>query len=362
MNYLANYDDLITSRKKLNRQYFRNCHYELHHILPRSLGGTDDEGNLVLLTHREHFLAHYMLHKIYGKNMTKAFALMCKAPYNKDSIFCSRMYEKVREEYLNCIRKKVVCLETGIVYNSRTEASVAVGKSIKTGEDIFRAIKIGDDRLCGGYHWAEYDEKIDYTKNKWFGKKSESCFLLIRLEDLKKYSSWKECADDLKCTVGGISSAIRTHGSIKGYHIEKFDPLKEYQKLDKKTVERKKRESKEVVCLETAQVFKTNKEAGRFCGSKYGVMRNPSQEINFSGGLHWEYYNKNKNYYDKKNNPYYGCRKRTNKILCIETKEVFDNLNEVRKRKGLFVQNALLGHSKTCGGLHWEYVYEDIKC
>jgi len=42
------------------------CGYkERHHIIPRSIGGDDSEQNLVDLTYREHFLAHWLLTKIY---------------------------------------------------------------------------------------------------------------------------------------------------------------------------------------------------------------------------------------------------------------------------------------------------------
>lgn len=37
------------------------CYTELHHILPRSLGGADEPDNLVRLTYREHFLVHWLL-------------------------------------------------------------------------------------------------------------------------------------------------------------------------------------------------------------------------------------------------------------------------------------------------------------
>jgi hypothetical protein len=36
---------------------------ERHHILPRSMGGSDDQANIVKLTYREHFLAHWLLTK-----------------------------------------------------------------------------------------------------------------------------------------------------------------------------------------------------------------------------------------------------------------------------------------------------------
>ncbi len=40
------------------------CYSERHHITPRSLGGADEARNLVLLTFREHFLAHWLLTKM----------------------------------------------------------------------------------------------------------------------------------------------------------------------------------------------------------------------------------------------------------------------------------------------------------
>lgn len=38
---------------------------EVHHILPRSLGGSDLPSNLVRVTYREHFLGHWLLTKMH---------------------------------------------------------------------------------------------------------------------------------------------------------------------------------------------------------------------------------------------------------------------------------------------------------
>lgn len=38
-----------------------NIYHERHHILPKSLGGTDEENNLIDLFAREHFIAHKLL-------------------------------------------------------------------------------------------------------------------------------------------------------------------------------------------------------------------------------------------------------------------------------------------------------------
>ena len=49
------------------------------------MGGSDDKSNLVVLTNKEHFVAHHLLWKIYQNNkMTCAFMLMIRTnSYNK---------------------------------------------------------------------------------------------------------------------------------------------------------------------------------------------------------------------------------------------------------------------------------------
>lgn len=50
---------------------------EMHHIVPRSAGGADTAENLVALTAREHFLAHWLLYRIYRTPASaRAFKLM----------------------------------------------------------------------------------------------------------------------------------------------------------------------------------------------------------------------------------------------------------------------------------------------
>lgn len=55
------YTGLVESRK--GRQLEEGVYYENHHILPKSMGGSDDPDNLVWLTPKEHFIAHLLLVK-----------------------------------------------------------------------------------------------------------------------------------------------------------------------------------------------------------------------------------------------------------------------------------------------------------
>jgi hypothetical protein len=76
-----------------------NREYERHHIRPRSLGG-EYEDNMVYLTPREHFIAHYLLMKITNTNeMKKAFNLMSNGVGITG--YSSRKYEKQKKFYKN---------------------------------------------------------------------------------------------------------------------------------------------------------------------------------------------------------------------------------------------------------------------
>lgn len=64
MNYSAIYNRLIERAKSR----ILTVYCERHHVVPKCLGGSDDPGNIVLLTAEEHYLAHQILVKIYPKH------------------------------------------------------------------------------------------------------------------------------------------------------------------------------------------------------------------------------------------------------------------------------------------------------
>ena len=64
MNYTKIYNDLIFSRKLLNRRKKDDKYYENHHIIPKCVGD-DCKYNMVLLTAREHYFAHYLEPIVY---------------------------------------------------------------------------------------------------------------------------------------------------------------------------------------------------------------------------------------------------------------------------------------------------------
>jgi hypothetical protein len=132
---------------------------EVHHIVPKSLGGTNDSNNLIALTPRQHYIAHWMLWKIYGGKMAQAFWFMntCKR-YKKMN---GRRYELLKEEY-----RKSVSGENGYWY----------GKKLP----------------------KEIIEKLSGENNPWYGKKHSEEAKKKMSETRKEYLKNEEVIENLR--------------------------------------------------------------------------------------------------------------------------------------------------------------------
>lgn len=100
MNYFSLYENLLN--KHGSRQKQENVYMEKHHILPRSLGGSDEESNLIFLTPRLHYLAHRILHKMYKcKETAYAYHMMVSTPtsYDRNLKLNSKQIEHARIAY-----------------------------------------------------------------------------------------------------------------------------------------------------------------------------------------------------------------------------------------------------------------------
>jgi len=86
MNWHLIYDSIINKAISENRKKKRDVYYESHHIIPKCMGGTNDTENLVLLTAKEHFICHRILHILNPNNrkLFLAFQNMCYRISTKD--------------------------------------------------------------------------------------------------------------------------------------------------------------------------------------------------------------------------------------------------------------------------------------
>lgn len=101
MNYQKVYDDLIA---KCQARQSIDGYKERHHIIPKSLGGSNESSNLVDLTAREHFVAHFLLAKLHGGNQWSSIKRM----RGNDGFYInSHLYEIARREVAKEVSKRM---------------------------------------------------------------------------------------------------------------------------------------------------------------------------------------------------------------------------------------------------------------
>lgn len=103
MNYRKIYETIINTRKL----QLPDGYTETHHIIPKSLGGSDTVDNLIKLTAKEHFICHLLLTKMYPKGsneyykMCTAFLMMLVQTNKQQRYITSRKYESLKKEFAN---------------------------------------------------------------------------------------------------------------------------------------------------------------------------------------------------------------------------------------------------------------------
>lgn len=168
MDYKKIYNSLMNSRLEIKEERIKakklGNYFEGHHIIPKSKGGSGvstrpkNNKNIVLLTAREHFLAHWLLWRIYKDRATAlAFHKMMSTTKNQERIKNSRAYEEARVAFRD------------------TNKGNQYGKGVK--KIISEEQKRNHSKLMKGRYIGE--------KNPFFGKKHS----IETIEKLKKPKS-----------------------------------------------------------------------------------------------------------------------------------------------------------------------------
>lgn len=100
--YTTWYESIITKAKQRVNQ---KGYFEKHHIIPKSLGGSNESTNLVKLTPKEHFVCHLLLVKMTeGKHKTKmryaAWMLSKNNLYQDRFRITGRRFQILREQMI----------------------------------------------------------------------------------------------------------------------------------------------------------------------------------------------------------------------------------------------------------------------
>ena len=127
--YTRIYYSIITNAQ--SRILDKNIYAEKHHIIPKSLGGTDKITNLVKLTAREHFICHWLLTKMTSRDsrgsMIHALFMMKRGhekQFRYKSKISSRVYSKLKEERSLLVSQQL----TGRPVSAETRAKLSISQ------------------------------------------------------------------------------------------------------------------------------------------------------------------------------------------------------------------------------------------
>lgn len=128
MNYEKLYNDIIIKHGSKTRL---ECYCEYHHIIPRCIGGNDDENNMIYVSGRVHALLHWILCRIHPSNrkILQAFHAMTMInghnerilntniigsarKYNAQSRIGTSLSEETKEKISNSMKGKIKSIET----------------------------------------------------------------------------------------------------------------------------------------------------------------------------------------------------------------------------------------------------------
>jgi len=160
MDYERIYNDLIAHRQK---NVLSTGYVERHHILPRSLGGSNDKENVVSLSGREHYIAHLLLARFNRCKQTVYSLWMMQMKTRKDCdrpcIKSGRMYEWARTEFIKYMSKNAKITSKGernSQYGTRWICNLELKQAQKIGRD--EPIPLG--WILGRNKWNVKTKKI----------------------------------------------------------------------------------------------------------------------------------------------------------------------------------------------------------
>lgn len=250
MNYKKIYDQII--HRARNRKLNPNEYKESHHVTPKSMGGSNRKANIVDLTAREHFIAHWLLKKIHkNKAMTYAFFAMTKMGNDTQKRYSSHSFKYAREAMSELMSERVG--EAHPMYGLRGSDNPNFG-SKRSKES-----KINMSKAAKGIRVGKCNHKSRSVKNLTTGE----IFGSIRQAQLR--------------TSGNVSYSVRTGGTAGGdkycYVDNNGDPVKLTHKLKGYAKGNDHPLSVKVLNVTTGQVFQSIGEAARHIGKSSTALR-----------------------------------------------------------------------------------------
>ena len=252
MDKIKNYNDYANYVKSLvargirpkTRDYYRqhrdkfDKYYEFHHIIPKSLGGLDDESNVIPLTAREHILAHYLLCSIYPTGK-EHYAMLNALSY--------LIYGESDKRELQEVNK-LLLLKNSKIISSKIEEKIKLSSDFQKVNQFSRSkdwrkniseAKKGDKNGNYGKKWfnngieeiASYKCPEGWVEGRIKVSTTSKCRKIFCVETNKIYDSLLDVEKDLGIKQNHLSSYINNLSPNYNYNLKFIDePIQVYPK------------------------------------------------------------------------------------------------------------------------------------
>ena len=216
--------------------------------------------------------------------------------------------EQKREAHYRSRCKPVTNLNTGEEYSGAYEVTKKYPGVNVTGA-------ITHNRKVLGCYWqykdivdkngreAELQKCIEKTKTKRLNAAKQNSKVLAKpvvcLELHREYESGSEAARQLNLDHTSISNAIKNRTKAGGYYwqykdvVEKSSIEEELQNCIDHTKQKKQDQTnfhkKQVMCIETQQIFPSAKEASLSLGNNKNLISHAIRHNYTAAGYHWKY-------------------------------------------------------------------------
>lgn len=274
-------------------------YHERHHILPKCMGGTNDEENLIDLYAREHFIAHRLLALENPENNSLVYAWNCMAFSKRDY---QKRYELTPEEYEEA-RKAFSKALTGHPTSDETKQKISEANKGRTYSEETRK-KMSDAQkqyfahhehpLKGKSLSQEAIEKIrqskigrrssDETREK-MSKSQKKRFAKLDVNPLRGRHLLNETKQ--KISEANKGRKLSEEQKRKLSEIAKNRIVSEGDKDRLRNLGKKN--SRPIICIDTEIVYQSTMDAERRTGIPNGNINRACKNGGIAGGYHWKY-------------------------------------------------------------------------
>lgn len=149
---------------------------EKHHIIPKSMGGSDQKDNLVTLSYKEHRLCHILLTKMVSDPQHKismncaAYRMVCCNKYT--GLTKGSLYQKIKENFSQYNKSKVLSEETKQKIREKRALQTNISNQYLSGNQTSSKRKGKNRYNDEGY--KKSGDKLKGRKILWVDKLSEA--------------------------------------------------------------------------------------------------------------------------------------------------------------------------------------------